>query len=51
MDQKRALIQDITSAVVKNFGSDPINVVVQIVETPSHNKAKGGVLFSDKTEK
>ena len=51
LDQKRALIQDITSAVVKNFGSDPFNVVVQIVETPSHNKAKGGVLFSDKTEK
>ena len=51
LDQKRALIEDITSAVVKNFGSDPSNVVVQIVETPSHNKAKGGVLFSDKTEK
>jgi len=51
LDQKRALIEDITSAVVKNFGSDPSNVVVQIVETPSHNKAKGGILFSDKIKK
>ena len=48
LDQKRGLVQDITAAMVKNFGVAPENVMVQIVEFPKHNKAKGGVLFSDK---
>lgn len=47
-DQKRALIKDITDAVVKNFGVTPDAVLVQIVELSRDNKAKGGVLFSDK---
>ena len=46
-DQKRALMKDITAAVLKNFGASPDNVVVTLVETPKANKAKGGVLFSD----
>lgn len=48
LDQKRGLVQDITAAMVKNFGVAPENVMVQIVESPKHNKAKGGVLFSER---
>jgi 4-oxalocrotonate tautomerase len=48
LDQKRALMQDITAAVVKNFSVPPETVVVQLVEAPKHNKAKGGVLFSER---
>ncbi|MGE0226328.1 MAG: 4-oxalocrotonate tautomerase family protein [Acetobacteraceae bacterium] len=47
-DQKRGLIQDITAAVVKNFGVTPDTVMVQIVESSKDNKAKGGVLFSER---
>jgi len=48
LDQKRALVKDITAAVVKNFGSPAEAVMVQIVESPKENKAKGGVLFSER---
>jgi 4-oxalocrotonate tautomerase len=48
IEQKRALVKDITDAVVRHFGSPPDRVMVQIVESPAHNKAKGGVLFSDR---
>ena len=47
-EQKRALMKDITDAVVKNFGTHIDAVTVQIVESPKHNKAKGGVLFSER---
>lgn len=46
IDQKRGLVKDITDAVVRNFGTPAEAVVVQIVETAPHNKAKGGMLFS-----
>ena len=46
-EQKRALLKDITDAVVKNFGVDPGAVVVSLMETPKNNKSKGGVLFSE----
>jgi 4-oxalocrotonate tautomerase len=45
---KKSLMKDITDAVVKNFGSDPEAVSVQIVETSKANKAKGGVPFSER---
>lgn len=48
LDQKRALVRDITEAVVKNFNVTADSVMVQIVESPKHNKAKGGVLFSER---
>ena len=48
LDQKRGLMQDITQAVVNNLKVDASGVVVQIVEAPKHNKAKGGVLFSER---
>jgi 4-oxalocrotonate tautomerase len=47
-DQKRALIKDITDAVVKNFGVTADAVLVEIVESSRDNKAKGGVLFSER---
>ena len=48
MDQKRALVKDITDAVVRNFKVEPATVMVQIMESPKSSKAKGGVLFSDR---
>ena len=51
LDQKRGLVQDITAAMVKNFDVPPDTVMVQIVESPKHNKAKGGVLFSERPPK
>jgi 4-oxalocrotonate tautomerase len=46
-ESKKALMKDITDAVVKNFGVPPERVVVQIVESPKENKSRGGVLFSE----
>ena len=48
LDQKKALVKDITSAVVRNFDVDAESVVVQIVEAPKTSKAKGGILFSER---
>jgi 4-oxalocrotonate tautomerase len=47
-EQKKGLCQDITAAVVKNFGVQPADVTVQIVECARDSKAKGGVMFSDR---
>lgn len=47
-DQKRALIQDITASVSKHFKVAPETVMVQIIESSRDNKAKGGVLFSER---
>jgi 4-oxalocrotonate tautomerase len=47
-EQKRALMKDITSAVVKNFDVEPEQVTVQIVEAPKASKAKGGIPFSER---
>ena len=46
-DQKKALMKDITDAVVRNCKVEPGVVTVSIMETPKMNKAKGGVLFSE----
>ena len=48
LDQKRALVRDITAAVVKNFDVAPDRVMVQIIESAKENKAKGGILFSER---
>jgi 4-oxalocrotonate tautomerase len=48
LDQKRALVRDITAAVVKNFNVPADSVMVEIVESAKQNKAKGGVLFSER---
>ena len=44
---RRGLVKDITSALVKNYGVPADAVVVTVVETAKHDKAKGGVLFSE----
>jgi 4-oxalocrotonate tautomerase len=48
LDQKRSLVKDITDAVVRNTGSPADAVIVIIHETPLTDKAKGGVLFSER---
>lgn len=47
LEQKRALVKDITDAVVKNFNAPVDAVVVSIIETEAASKSKGGVLFSE----
>jgi 4-oxalocrotonate tautomerase len=47
LDAKRALVKDLTDAVVKNLGAPPEAVTVSLVETPKTAKGKGGVLFAD----
>jgi 4-oxalocrotonate tautomerase len=46
-EQKKALMKDITDAVVKHFNASPDAVVISIIETEAACKAKGGVLFSE----
>ncbi len=46
-EQKKALMKDITEAVVKNLGVPPDRVVVQIVESPKDSKSRGGVPFDE----
>ena len=45
--QKKALMKDITDAVVKNLAVAPERVVVQIVESPKDSKSRGGVPFDE----
>ncbi|HZP19579.1 MAG TPA: tautomerase family protein [Bauldia sp.] len=47
-EQKKALMKDITEAVVKHFGAKAENVTVQIVQSPRTDKAKGGIPFSER---
>jgi 4-oxalocrotonate tautomerase len=46
-EQKKALVKDITDAVVKNFNAPADAVTVTIVEAEANLKSKGGVLFSE----
>jgi 4-oxalocrotonate tautomerase len=47
LEQKRGLVKDITTAVMKNAGVPAEAVTVSLVETAKNAKAKGGVLFSE----
>ena len=47
-EQKKALMKDITDAVVKNFGAPADAVVVSIIESEPASKSKGGVPFSER---
>jgi 4-oxalocrotonate tautomerase len=47
-EQKKALMKDITEAVVKNFNATADAVVVSIIETEPTSKSKGGVPFSER---
>lgn len=44
-EQKRALMKEITDAVVRNFDAPPEAVVVTMVESPKVSKTKAGVPF------
>lgn len=46
-EQKRALMRDITDAVVRNYGVPAERVVVQIVESRTDSKSRGGIPFSE----
>jgi 4-oxalocrotonate tautomerase len=47
-EQKKGLCEDITAAVVKNFGAPADAVTVQIVEAGKDSKSKGGKMFSER---
>jgi 4-oxalocrotonate tautomerase len=47
VESKKALMRDITEAVVKNFAVPAERVVVQIVESPKAAKMRGGVAFDE----
>lgn len=46
-EQKKALMADITDAVVRNYGVPAERVVVQIVESRRDSKSRGGIPFSE----
>jgi 4-oxalocrotonate tautomerase len=47
VESKKALMKDITDAVVKNFNVPAERVVVQVVESPKDSKSRGGVPFDE----
>ena len=48
IEQKRALVKDITDAVVKHFKVEPELVNIDIIEHSRENFAKAGQLFIDR---
>ena len=48
LDQKRALVKDITDAIVRHCEAPADAVTIIIHENPRTDKAKGGVLFSER---
>jgi 4-oxalocrotonate tautomerase len=48
VDQKRALAKEISESVARHFKSPIEAVTVQFIEAKLHDKAKGGVLFSER---
>jgi len=47
-EQKKALVQDITAAVVKHMNAPADAVVISIIESEADSKAKGGVMFNER---
>ena len=47
LEAKKALMKDITDAVVKHFQVPPERVVVQIVKSSRDSESRGGVQFSE----
>ena len=45
---KKALMKDITDAVVRHCNVNPEVVIVQIVESSKDNKSKGGIPFAER---
>jgi 4-oxalocrotonate tautomerase len=50
-ETKKALMYDITQAVMKNCNVPADAVVVQIVECPPNDKMKGGQTFVERMKK
>ena len=50
-EQKKAMMLDITQALVKNLGVDLEAVTVQIVEAKLTDKMKGGKTFVERQKK
>ena len=48
IEQKRIIVREITDTIVRVCEVDPEAVVVIIHENPRTDKAKGGILFSDR---
>ena len=48
VEQKRALVRDITKAVVNNYNVPPESVTIDLVEYTTDNLAKAGKLFMDR---
>lgn len=48
VEQKRQIVKEFTETMVRVCGVDPEAVVVIIHENPRTDKAKGGILFSDR---
>jgi 4-oxalocrotonate tautomerase len=48
VEQKKAVMLDITRAVVDNLGVSPDAVTVQIVEAPLTDKMKNGQTFAER---
>lgn len=46
--QKKALMLDITNAVVRHFDVAAADVTVTLMEAPRDTKMKGGQLFSER---
>lgn len=47
-EQKKLLMQKITTAVQETFNAPADRIVVQIVESKADNKSRGGVLYSER---
>lgn len=47
LEQKRAMVKDVTEAIVKNLECPPEVVHIDIIDMKMEHFAKGGVLFSD----
>jgi len=48
LDQKRKLVREVTQAVARNLDVAEDTVLIQLMESTREDKAKGGVLFSDR---
>jgi len=48
IEQKRGLVKDVTAALVKNLEVPAEAVVISLVEQKKSDKAKGGLLFSER---
>ena len=48
LEQKCLLVKEITDVVVRNFAVPADAVMVHIIESSKADKAKGGILFSDR---